>query len=147
MAFVAFLATPFRGVLPKIARAGSERKAQVPYRSYCEGLQASPRQRHGPGLPPRDQNLRLAEVKGRFSPGSPSRPFTIRARYEAPRVTAVTGAKTTLNDRLRALEYSRAAWFRGSITGRHLVGMVIKADARVFATSKKARSHFSEAIC
>ena len=56
-------------------------------------------------------------------------------------------AKITLNDRLRTLTYSKAASLRAFVTGRPLVGMVVKADERVFAASKKARSHFSKVIC
>jgi hypothetical protein len=37
--------------------------------------------------------------------------------------------------------------FCASVTVRPLVDTVVKADARVFVTSKKARSHFSGAIC
>ena len=65
---------------------------------------------------------------------------------EAPRLTAVTGAEVALNDRLSRLAYSRATSFRAFFAVRPLVGMVVKASAMFFATSKKVRSHFSGAI-
>jgi hypothetical protein len=45
------------------------------------------------------------------------------------------------------LTYPSAASLCASVTERPMVEMVVKAYANVLATSKKARSHFSGAIC
>jgi hypothetical protein len=60
---------------------------------------------------------------------SPSRPFAIRPRFEAPRVTAVTGAKIAYKKRLYTHKYFRSASFSVLVAVRPLVEMVVKADA------------------
>ena len=113
-------------------------------------LQASPRQHHGSNRPPRDHNFRLAErkKKGALLVGAAA-----PAVHDPAEDRGAHGhgghwrLKNTLNHRLRTLPYWRAELFCASVTVRPLVDTVVKADARVFVTSKKARSHFSGAIC